>query len=189
MLPVDAPSEAIAKRKLHDHKPRCKHLPNTLHGRGEYQCSICSLCQSSAHISDHVLCCVSLSVSLCQGASREKITFDRVLADVPCSGDGTLRKNMNIWPKWNPNNALGYVFNLPPSMLSCFKHGFLTFRLLYGCGRGRGCSLHPLQFRIAERGLHLLAVGGLMVYSTCSFNPVENEAVVAQLLRQYVRPC
>ena len=29
----------------------------------------------------------------------------------------------------------------------------------------------------------MLKVGGLMVYSTCAFNPIENEAVVAQLLR------
>ena len=27
--------------------------------------------------------------------------FDRVLADVPCSGDGTLRKNGDLWPRWN----------------------------------------------------------------------------------------
>ena len=34
------------------------------------------------------------------------------------------------------------------------------------------------------RGLALLKVGGLMVYSTCSLNPLENEAVVATLLRR-----
>jgi multisite-specific tRNA:(cytosine-C5)-methyltransferase len=26
--------------------------------------------------------------------------FDRVLCDVPCSGDGTMRKNQEIWLKW-----------------------------------------------------------------------------------------
>ena len=26
------------------------------------------------------------------------LKFDRVLCDVPCSGDGTLRKNADIWP-------------------------------------------------------------------------------------------
>lgn len=37
---------------------------------------------------------------------------------------------------------------------------------------------------IALRGLKLLRVGGRMVYSTCSLNPVEDEAVVAELLRR-----
>ena len=40
-------------------------------------------------------------------------------------------------------------------------------------------ALHNLQFRIMERGLQLLKVGGKMSYSTCSLNPIENEAVVA----------
>ena len=33
------------------------------------------------------------------------LRYDRVLCDVPCSGDGTLRKNADIWPKWNPLNS------------------------------------------------------------------------------------
>jgi len=74
------------------------------------------------------------------------LKFDRILADVPCSGDGTLRKNVNMWKDWNPSNALG---------------------------------LHLTQVRILVRALQMLKVGGRVVYSTCSMNPVENEAVVA----------
>jgi tRNA (cytosine34-C5)-methyltransferase len=36
-----------------------------------------------------------------------------------------------------------------------------------------------LQVQIGMRGLQLLAEGGYMVYSTCTFNPIEDEAVVA----------
>ncbi|TDZ38959.1 Multisite-specific tRNA:(cytosine-C(5))-methyltransferase trm4b [Colletotrichum spinosum] len=74
------------------------------------------------------------------------LKFDRILADVPCSGDGTLRKNMNLWKDWQPGNALG---------------------------------LHVTQVRILLRALAMLKVGGRVVYSTCSMNPVENESVIA----------
>ena len=77
--------------------------------------------------------------------------YDRIICDVPCSGDGTLRKNPQIWSEWRPEFAMG---------------------------------LHGLQLRIAQRGAALLKVGGYMVYSTCSFNPVENEAVVAELVKR-----
>ncbi|KAG3121435.1 tRNA (cytosine(34)-C(5))-methyltransferase [Phytophthora idaei] len=46
-----------------------------------------------------------------------------------------------------------------------------------------GIALHPLQLQIAKRGASLLKVGGNICYSTCTFNPLENEAVVADLLR------
>jgi len=45
-----------------------------------------------------------------------------------------------------------------------------------------GLELHPLQVRIAKRGIALLQVGAIMTYSTCSLHPIENEAVVAALL-------
>lgn len=82
---------------------------------------------------------------------KDILQFDRVLCDVPCSGDGTLRKAPDIWRKWNA---------------------------------GMGNGIHRLQVEIALRGISLLKVGGRMVYSTCSMNPVENEAVVAEILRR-----
>lgn len=35
------------------------------------------------------------------------LLFDRVLTDVPCSGDGTLRKNVGIWRDWTCGNGVG----------------------------------------------------------------------------------
>ena len=84
------------------------------------------------------------------GKSRGKwLKFDRILADVPCSGDGTCRKNPNIWKDWIPGNALG---------------------------------LYITQVRILVRSLQMLKVGGRVVYSTCSMNPIENEAVISSAI-------
>jgi len=53
----------------------------------------------------------------------------------------------------------------------------------WDAGKARG--LHSVQLAILLRGLELLNPGGLFVYSTCSFSPVENEAVVAAALRHF----
>lgn len=87
---------------------------------------------------------------VCNKDKPEALLFDRVLCDVICSGDGTFRKNPEMWRSWTPQKAIG---------------------------------LHKLQLNIARRCVQLLADDGLMVYSTCSLNPIEDEAIVAELLR------
>jgi multisite-specific tRNA:(cytosine-C5)-methyltransferase len=74
---------------------------------------------------------------------------DVIVVDVPCSGDGTARKDSHILPAWLPSTS----------------H-----------------ALHPLQLKILIRALELAKVGGLVSYSTCSLNPIENEAVVRSAL-------
>ncbi|OWF56488.1 tRNA (cytosine(34)-C(5))-methyltransferase [Mizuhopecten yessoensis] len=93
----------------------------------------------------------SLPKLRCGDGAHDFVMFDRVLCDVPCSGDGTMRKNFDIWEKWSMNQAM---------------------------------NLHRQQTKILRRGLELLEVGGRLVYSTCSFNPVEDEAVIAAMLDQ-----
>jgi len=49
--------------------------------------------------------------------------------------------------------------------------------------------LSSLQVRLLKRGLELLEVGGRIVYSTCSLNPVEDEAVLTTVLTQMMGMC
>ena len=77
--------------------------------------------------------------------------FDAVVADVPCTGTATTRKNIKVWKSWKPKASRG---------------------------------LFDLQVSITVRGAKLLTPGGKLVYSTCSIDPCENEAVIAEVLRQ-----
>ena len=42
-----------------------------------------------------------------QSDKLEPLMFDRILCDVPCSGDGTMRKNIGIWKSWQPMDGNG----------------------------------------------------------------------------------
>jgi 16S rRNA (cytosine967-C5)-methyltransferase len=76
-------------------------------------------------------------------------TFTRILADVPCSGTGTLARNPEI--KWR------------------LKAEDLL-------------DLQSRQVAILKSALTRLAIGGRLVYSTCSLEREENEAVVEAAL-------
>ncbi|MBZ5573745.1 MAG: 16S rRNA (cytosine(967)-C(5))-methyltransferase RsmB [Acidobacteriia bacterium] len=75
--------------------------------------------------------------------------FDRVLADVPCSGTGTLARNPEI--KWRLK-----ADDLP--------------------------DLQNRQIGILRSAMGRVAPGGRLIYSTCSLEPEENEAVVEAAL-------
>jgi hypothetical protein len=47
----------------------------------------------------------------------QRLEFDRVLCDVPCSGDGTIRKGHDMWRKW-------LALNLLFCLLLLFPHSF-----------------------------------------------------------------
>uniref|UniRef100_A0A8C6WEF2 tRNA (cytosine(34)-C(5))-methyltransferase n=1 Tax=Neogobius melanostomus TaxID=47308 RepID=A0A8C6WEF2_9GOBI len=99
---------------------------------------------------NHDASCIP-TLHITSDGKKDILFYDRILCDVPCSGDGTMRKNIDVWKKWTTSNSL---------------------------------HLHGLQLRIAIRGVEQLAVGGRMVYSTCSLNPIEDEAVIAALLEK-----
>lgn len=48
-----------------------------------------------------------------------------------------------------------------------------------------GIHLHGLQVKILQRAINLAKPGALIVYSTCSINPVEDEAVVVETMRVF----
>lgn len=75
-------------------------------------------------------------------------TFDVMVVDAPCSGEGLFRKDPDSMQQWNPANA-------------------------------QMCSHRQLDILI-----HLwpaLKPGGWLVYSTCTFNPDENERLMQQI--------
>lgn len=78
-------------------------------------------------------------------------TFDRVIADVPCSGFGVLAKKPDIRYK-SIADAKGLL---------------------------------PVQAAILESAANLVKVGGVMVYSTCTILPSENEEQVGAFLKKH----
>ena len=81
---------------------------------------------------------------------RLRDTFDIVIADVPCSGEGMMRKDPDAVSQWSP-------------------------RLVADCA--------ALQREIVENLWPALRPGGIMLYSTCTFNRAENEENIDWMCR------
>jgi 16S rRNA (cytosine967-C5)-methyltransferase len=82
-------------------------------------------------------------------ALTEDSAFDLVLADVPCSGTGTLGRNPEIRHRLRPEDLARQA---------------------------------ERQRAILTAAIRAVRPGGLVVYSTCSLEPEENEQVVAAVL-------
>ena len=76
--------------------------------------------------------------------------FDKILCDVPCSGEGMMRKDKSIVSKWENYNLQEY---------------------------------QDLQKIILLSAINMLKPGGYLVYSTCTFNTLENEEVISYALK------
>lgn len=68
-------------------------------------------------------------VVTCHNASEfpQVESYDRILCDVPCSGDGTLRKSPQAWKKWHSGNGL----SLHPVQCSIARRGIELLKVLY----------------------------------------------------------
>ena len=82
-------------------------------------------------------------------AERFPESFDKILLDAPCSGEGMFRKD-------------------PSVVKSYLEHGSAFYE--------------SLQRSIMESAVRMLKPGGLLLYSTCTFSPSENEAAVLYAL-------
>ena len=75
--------------------------------------------------------------------------YDRALVDVPCSCEGTVRKNPSTLEDWTMEHVTGIA---------------------------------GVQKGVLERAIQATREGGTVVYSTCTFAPEENEAVLDHVL-------
>ena len=84
--------------------------------------------------------------------SRSRLSFDVIICDVPCSGEGMFRKDPATMSQWSRQNVE-----------KCWQ----------------------LQRTIVSDAWQCLQPGGLLVYSTCTFNAEENEENIRWLLNTF----
>ena len=83
---------------------------------------------------------------------KSKMTFDLILCDVPCSGEGMFRKDEATIREWSPQNVE-----------NCWR----------------------LQREIVSDAWACLNPGGLLIYSTCTFNTKENEENIRWMMEEF----
>ena len=83
---------------------------------------------------------------------RSGLKFDIILCDVPCSGEGMIRKDTQTIGEWSPQNVE-----------KCWR----------------------LQRDIVSDAWACLNDGGLLIYSTCTFNTKENEENIRWILETF----
>ena len=82
--------------------------------------------------------------------AKSGLTFDLILVDAPCSGEGLFRKDPESRAEWTP-------------------------------GRADGCATRQQQ--ILEDIAPMVAEGGIVIYSTCTYNPGENMEQVSRFAK------
>jgi NOL1/NOP2/sun family putative RNA methylase len=90
------------------------------------------------------------------------LAFRRVLVDAPCSGEGTMRGARET--------AGEEVERESEAARGTDRSGDLL-------------RLYRLQRALLRRAANLCEPGGVIVYSTCTYSPLENEAVIDEVLR------
>ena len=83
---------------------------------------------------------------------KSKATFDLILCDVPCSGEGMFRRDPATIGEWSLQNVE-----------KCWR----------------------LQREIVADAWECLNPGGILIYSTCTFNTKENEENIRWILETY----
>lgn len=92
---------------------------------------------------------ISVTTGPAQRFAKQPETFDLIIADCPCSGEGMMRKEPKAVQQWSPE-------------------------LVQSCA--------TVQREIVDALYAALKPGGIMLYSTCTFNEVENEQIISHLL-------
>ncbi len=79
-------------------------------------------------------------------------SFDAILLDAPCSGEGTVRKDQDAMKNWSASSVT---------------------------------DIANTQKDLIESAFYALKPGGILIYSTCTLNPEENQQVCYHLKDKY----